>query len=84
MGLSVRMAPGYPACLTSVGHPFTYYPPPSTGNLYGRHIVPLQADDLSELMNGPIRAKLKMIPEWVTWGGECLAWSTVSILLLHT
>ncbi|XP_077316824.1 retinoid-inducible serine carboxypeptidase isoform X2 [Lithobates pipiens] len=40
------------------------------GSLYRRHVLPLQADDLSELMNGPIRAKLKIIPDSVTWGGQ--------------
>nr|DBA21821.1 TPA: hypothetical protein GDO54_012950 [Pyxicephalus adspersus] len=40
------------------------------GSLYRRHILPLQADELSELMNGPIRAKLKIIPDSVTWGGQ--------------
>ncbi|CAI9617182.1 unnamed protein product [Staurois parvus] len=40
------------------------------GSLYWRHVLPLQADDLSELMNGPIRAKLKIIPDSVTWGGQ--------------
>ncbi|XP_040190444.1 retinoid-inducible serine carboxypeptidase [Rana temporaria] len=40
------------------------------GSLYRRHILPLQADDLSELMNGPIKAKLKIIPDSVTWGGQ--------------
>ncbi|KAM9783804.1 retinoid-inducible serine carboxypeptidase isoform 1-T1 [Syngnathus typhle] len=35
-----------------------------------RHIRPLQAQSLSELMNGPIREKLHIIPENVTWGGQ--------------
>lgn len=30
----------------------------------------LQDDALSALMNGPIRAKLGIIPANVTWGGE--------------
>ena len=32
-----------------------------------RHL--LQDDDLSALMNGPIRTKLGIIPTNVTWGG---------------
>lgn len=43
---------------------------PALGSLYRRHLLPLQSDDLSELMNGPIRTKLKVIPESVTWGGQ--------------
>ncbi|PIO22778.1 hypothetical protein AB205_0100800, partial [Aquarana catesbeiana] len=42
------------------------------GSLYRRHMLPLQADNLSELMNGPIRAKLKIIPDSVTWGGQAM------------
>lgn len=34
-----------------------------------RHIRPLQSQSLNELMNGPIREKLRIIPENVTWGG---------------
>ncbi|KAG8432203.1 hypothetical protein GDO86_016737 [Hymenochirus boettgeri] len=39
-------------------------------SLYQRHLLPLQSNDLSELMNGPIRKKLKIIPDSVTWGGQ--------------
>ncbi|XP_051905680.1 retinoid-inducible serine carboxypeptidase [Hippocampus zosterae] len=35
-----------------------------------RHIGPLQSQSLDELMNGPIREKLHIIPENVTWGGQ--------------
>ncbi|GFR78356.1 carboxypeptidase [Elysia marginata] len=35
-----------------------------------RHLKPLHNDDLSALMNGPIREKLKIIPSNVTWGGQ--------------
>ncbi|KAM9391916.1 retinoid-inducible serine carboxypeptidase [Pholidichthys leucotaenia] len=35
-----------------------------------RHIQPLQRLPLDELMNGPIRKKLGMIPQNVTWGGQ--------------
>ncbi|KAK2893221.1 retinoid-inducible serine carboxypeptidase [Channa argus] len=35
-----------------------------------RHIAPLHAQSLSELMNGPIRKKLGIIPHNVTWGGQ--------------
>ncbi|XP_041363466.1 retinoid-inducible serine carboxypeptidase-like [Gigantopelta aegis] len=38
--------------------------------LYARHVAPFQNDDLSALMNGPIREKLKIIPKNVTWGGQ--------------
>ncbi|MEE6507014.1 hypothetical protein FKM82_007944 [Ascaphus truei] len=40
------------------------------GNLYQRHLQPLQRRSLEELMNGPIRKKLKIIPDSVTWGGQ--------------
>lgn len=30
----------------------------------------MQGDDLDQLMNGPIREKLKIIPKNVTWGGQ--------------
>ncbi|XP_040291258.1 retinoid-inducible serine carboxypeptidase [Bufo bufo] len=43
---------------------------PSVGRLFQRHVQPLHADDLDELMNGPIRAKLKIIPDSVRWGGQ--------------
>ncbi|XP_012521126.1 PREDICTED: retinoid-inducible serine carboxypeptidase [Propithecus coquereli] len=35
-----------------------------------RHVRHLQSDALSELMNGPIRKKLKIIPEDCSWGGQ--------------
>uniref|UniRef100_A0A669B3X4 Carboxypeptidase n=1 Tax=Oreochromis niloticus TaxID=8128 RepID=A0A669B3X4_ORENI len=35
-----------------------------------RHIRPLHSQSLSQLMNGPIRKKLGIIPENVTWGGQ--------------
>ncbi|XP_008070211.2 retinoid-inducible serine carboxypeptidase [Carlito syrichta] len=35
-----------------------------------RHVRHLQQDTLSRLMNGPIRKKLKIIPEDHTWGGQ--------------
>ncbi|KAH0505006.1 Retinoid-inducible serine carboxypeptidase [Microtus ochrogaster] len=35
-----------------------------------RHVRHLQGDTLSQLMNGPIRKKLKIIPEDCTWGGQ--------------
>ena len=37
-----------------------------------RHLKRLQQDSLSELMNGPIRKKLGIIPSNVTWGGLCV------------
>lgn len=38
--------------------------------LYHRHVKPLHRGDLSALMNGPIKKKLHIIPEFVTWGGQ--------------
>ena len=38
--------------------------------LYNRHVGLLHADPLTELMNGPIRKKLRIIPGNVTWGGQ--------------
>ncbi|XP_020847584.1 retinoid-inducible serine carboxypeptidase isoform X2 [Phascolarctos cinereus] len=38
--------------------------------LYHRHVRPLHQNKLSALMNGPIRKKLKIIPDFVTWGGQ--------------
>ncbi|XP_077411859.1 retinoid-inducible serine carboxypeptidase [Vanacampus margaritifer] len=35
-----------------------------------RHVHRLQSQSLSELMNGPIREKLHIIPDNVTWGGQ--------------
>lgn len=35
-----------------------------------RHIRPLHSQSLKELMNGPIRKKLGIIPQNVTWGGQ--------------
>uniref|UniRef100_A0A3Q3WEG5 Carboxypeptidase n=1 Tax=Mola mola TaxID=94237 RepID=A0A3Q3WEG5_MOLML len=35
-----------------------------------RHVRPLHGQSLSELMNGPIRKKLGIIPQNVTWGGQ--------------
>ncbi|KAM5306338.1 retinoid-inducible serine carboxypeptidase [Glossophaga mutica] len=39
-------------------------------HLYQRHVRHLNRDDLSQLMNGPIRTKLKIIPEDCSWGGQ--------------
>nr|XP_008165780.1 retinoid-inducible serine carboxypeptidase isoform X1 [Chrysemys picta bellii] len=38
--------------------------------LYQRHVERLHKDSLSDLMNGPIRKKLTIIPDSVTWGGQ--------------
>lgn len=35
-----------------------------------RHVRHLQGDALSQLMNGPIKKKLKIIPDDVSWGGQ--------------
>ncbi|XP_059142878.1 retinoid-inducible serine carboxypeptidase-like [Physella acuta] len=39
-------------------------------NLYQRHVGVMANDDLDQLMNGPIKEKLKIIPDHVTWGGQ--------------
>ncbi|KAL2765290.1 retinoid-inducible serine carboxypeptidase precursor [Daubentonia madagascariensis] len=39
-------------------------------HLWQRHVRYLQQDVLSQLMNGPIRKKLKIIPEDHSWGGQ--------------
>ncbi|XP_072502878.1 retinoid-inducible serine carboxypeptidase [Notamacropus eugenii] len=38
--------------------------------LYHRHVRQLHQEKLSALMNGPIRKKLKIIPDFVTWGEQ--------------
>ncbi|XP_035388125.1 retinoid-inducible serine carboxypeptidase [Electrophorus electricus] len=38
-----------------------------------RHIRPLHRHSLAQLMNGPIRKKLGIIPKSVTWGGQAEA-----------
>lgn len=35
-----------------------------------RHVRHLQGDALSQLMNGPIKKKLKIIPEDISWGAQ--------------
>ncbi|XP_068708968.1 retinoid-inducible serine carboxypeptidase-like [Montipora foliosa] len=37
---------------------------------FPRYIARTHSDSLFELMNGPIRKKLKIIPDFVTWGGQ--------------
>ncbi|KAJ6656415.1 hypothetical protein lerEdw1_003703, partial [Lerista edwardsae] len=39
-------------------------------NLFQRHVQSQGKDKLSDLMNGPIRKKLKVIPDDVKWGGQ--------------
>ncbi|XP_066470998.1 retinoid-inducible serine carboxypeptidase [Tiliqua scincoides] len=39
-------------------------------NLFQRHVQAQGKDKLSDLMNGPIRKKLKIIPDDVKWGGQ--------------
>ncbi|XDB60610.1 hypothetical protein ABFV05_014226 [Capra hircus] len=39
-------------------------------HLFQRHVRRLQQDPLSQLMNGPIRKKLGIIPDVCTWGGQ--------------
>lgn len=46
-----------------------------------RHIHRLHGLSLSELMNGPIRKKLGIIPQNVTWGGGVSQTWTMSIHL---
>ncbi|PKU36689.1 retinoid-inducible serine carboxypeptidase [Limosa lapponica baueri] len=38
--------------------------------LYQRHVKNMHKESLNELMNGPIREKLKIIPDCVKWGGQ--------------
>ena len=40
------------------------------GQLYWQHVGRLQQQSLSDFMNGPIRKKLGIIPNDVTWGGQ--------------
>ena len=40
------------------------------GRLYWQHVGRLQQQSLSDFMNGPIRKKLGIIPDDVTWGGQ--------------
>jgi serine carboxypeptidase 1 len=42
-------------------------------NLFELHVGVMQFDDLSILMNGPIKKKLGIIPDNVTWGGQALS-----------
>lgn len=42
-----------------------------------RHIKPLHRQPLSQLMNGPVREKLGIIPKNVTWGGTVFLTCTV-------
>lgn len=46
---------------------FLFYP--TTALQIHRHIRPLHRQSLSQLMNGPVRKKLGIIPKNVTWGG---------------
>ncbi|XP_016062700.1 PREDICTED: retinoid-inducible serine carboxypeptidase isoform X1 [Miniopterus natalensis] len=39
-------------------------------HLYQRHVRNLNRDALNQLMNGPIRTKLKIIPKDCSWGGQ--------------
>lgn len=39
-------------------------------HLYERHVRNLNRDALDQLMNGPIRTKLKIIPKDCSWGGQ--------------
>uniref|UniRef100_A0A672FER0 Carboxypeptidase n=1 Tax=Salarias fasciatus TaxID=181472 RepID=A0A672FER0_SALFA len=45
-------------------------PPPPPALQTRRHLRPLYRQSLSELMNGPIRKKLGIVPQNVTWGGQ--------------
>ena len=40
-----------------------------SGDKYDLILGPMESWDLDQLMNGPIRGKLEIIPEDVTWGG---------------
>lgn len=54
--------------------------------LYQRHVKNMHKESLNELMNGPIRKKLKIIPDCVKWGGTLLSASVdlISTLLPFT
>ncbi|GAB6018431.1 Retinoid-inducible serine carboxypeptidase [Chamberlinius hualienensis] len=39
-------------------------------NLFLRHVAPTYGDQLSDLMNGPVRDYLGIIPDTVSWGGQ--------------
>ncbi|XP_071988478.1 retinoid-inducible serine carboxypeptidase, partial [Engystomops pustulosus] len=54
----------------SAGRNMPKFNSPYLGRLFRRHVLPLNTDDLDELMNGPIRTKLKIIPDSVRWGGQ--------------
>ena len=41
----------------------------SSGSTSHKILAKLRSDSLSDLMNGPIRQKLKIIPKNVKWGG---------------
>lgn len=41
--------------------------------LYQRHVGNMHKNSLKDLMNGPIREKLKIIPNCVKWGGTFLS-----------
>ncbi|XP_030064239.1 retinoid-inducible serine carboxypeptidase [Microcaecilia unicolor] len=43
---------------------------PILEKLYLRHVNPLQKGNLDELMNGPIREHLNIIPDAVIWGAQ--------------
>ena len=43
-----------------------------SATLYENHVSRTQESELTRLMNGPIRKKLKIIPGNVTWGGKTL------------
>ncbi|XP_069808853.1 retinoid-inducible serine carboxypeptidase [Dendropsophus ebraccatus] len=47
-----------------------HFSSPHVGRLFQHHVQPLYSDILDELMNGLIRAKLKIIPDSVQWGGQ--------------
>ena len=42
----------------------------SSDKLYAVHVKPQANDAISDLMNGPIREKLQIIPDNVQWGGN--------------
>ena len=46
------------------------HPKPHLQRLYSRHVGRYEGQSLTEFMNGPIRKKLGVIPENVSWGGQ--------------
>lgn len=62
--LNLSFAKSYSECCRNTAFP------PYINKMYQRIVRTDDDDALSKLMNGPIRQKLRIIPENVTWGGQ--------------